>query len=96
LFINYSDQTYLNKLSNVAFGLNHQKSAKKVIELMLADEMKEARKKVRELSELTPEAILEKEQRKKTAAAAAKVTRERKKAEKAAATAAATASLGLS
>jgi GH18 family chitinase len=84
LFINYSGQININKLSNIAFGFNDQVSAKKLIALILADEIKEARKKAREQAELSPEALLEKDNRRKAAAAASKATRERRKAEKAA------------
>jgi hypothetical protein len=56
----------INKLCNIAFGLNDEISAKKAIALMLADEINDERKKARALADLTPEALLEKAERKKS------------------------------
>jgi hypothetical protein len=82
----------INKLSNIAFGFNDQTSAKKAIEKLLADEIAEARKKALVQAALTPEALLEKQQKRQASAAAAKATKERKKAAAPAAAAAAAAS----
>jgi MoxR-like ATPase len=81
----------INKLSNIAFGFNDPTSAKKAIEKLLADEIAEARKKALVQAALTPEALLEKQQKRQASAAAAKATKERKKAAAAAAPAAAAA-----
>ena len=65
------DQTHVNRLANIAFLHDDADSAKKVLRLLLADDLKQEKKKMEDEAKLTPTEI---------------ATREKKTAEKSAAT----------
>ena len=75
----------MNRLLNLALGHNSSKDAKQVLKALLADDLKEARKKAEEEAKETPEAKAYKAAKKAEAQAKRKATNERKKADKKAA-----------
>ena len=75
----------MNRLLNLALGHNSSKDAKEVLKALLADDLKEARKKAEEEAKETPEFKAYKAAKKAETQAKRKATAERKKAEKKAA-----------
>ena len=79
------DQGEINRLANQAYGTRNPLDAQELLRMLLADELKEERRKAAIEAARTPEELAIKEAKKAATAAKRAATKERKRQEKAAA-----------